>query len=321
MPPETSSARIESPSPSGANAWSWVWAIVSYLIIYGVLLAVMRLRQAVGLDEALFALAIYGVAFSLIAWWSTRGLAPREVSVKQPAAETALVLVYFLFLVVFVTFGFTAVRSLAASPAGQHYAIIVTKLAVFVLLPFLLLRALYGYRLTDFVDLHNGLRGHWRPLVVVGVALVLFQLVVGRAHHDLPEIHPRTGELALGFVLAWGTATLEAGLVEEWFFRVLLLERLAVRLRSPGPALVITSLLFGLMHAPGLYLRPEVTLESLSEHSLLVAVGYSVVMLSIAGFLFGVLWLRTRNLLLVALLHGLNDAVPALAGTIEWLRA
>ena len=44
-------------------------------------------------------------------------------------------------------------------------------------------------------------------------------------------------------------------------------------------------------------------------------------MLSIAGFLFGVLWLRTRNLLLVALLHGLNDAVPALAGPIEWLRA
>jgi membrane protease YdiL (CAAX protease family) len=41
----------------------------------------------------------------------------------------------------------------------------------------------------------------------------------------------------------------------------------------------------------------------------------------VAGFLFGMLWLRTRNLLLVALLHGLNDCIPAIAGTVDWMRS
>lgn len=315
------SAPIDPVNIARAPVRSWVWAIGLYLVLYGSLLAGMYLREGYEFEEALFVLASYGAVFSALAWISTRRLTPRAVPVRHAGAETQLVLVHFLFLVVFITFGFTAVRSLAASEALQHDAIIATKLVVFVLLPFLLLRAAFGYRVADFVDLRSGLRGHWLPLIVVGVALVAFQLVFGRAGRDLPTLHPHADEVGVAFVLALATSTLEAGVVEEFFFRALLLERLTARLRAPGPALVITSLLFGLAHAPGLYLRPQVTLESLSEPSLLLAVGYSVVVLSVAGFLFGVLWLRTRNLLLVALLHGLNDAIPSLAGTIQWLRS
>jgi membrane protease YdiL (CAAX protease family) len=305
---------------TGRDARAWVLATCSYLLIYGALLAAMHARVAgYEIVEPLFVLGVYGGVFSTIAWLVTLNAVPRDVAVKDPARETALVLAYFLFLVLFITYGFTAVRSLASDPTVQHGAIIVTKLVVFVLVPFLALRALYGYRIVDFIDLRAGLRGHWFAFVVIGAALIAFQLVFGRAGRELPALHAGPGELALGTLIAFVIGTLEAGIVEEYFFRALLLQRLAAWLRAPGPALVISSLLFGLAHAPGLYLRPELTLESVTEPSLLMAVGYSVVILSVAGLMFGLLWLRTRNLLLVALLHGLNDCVPAIAGTVRSL--
>ena len=45
--------------------------------------------------------------------------------------------------------------------------------------------------------------------------------------------------------------------------RVLLQERLAAVLRSPWGGLVVAAVLFGLVHAPGFYLRPAATQEAL----------------------------------------------------------
>lgn len=307
--------------PGALRRAAWLWASLgAYLAVYAALLAAMYVFEGFDPVEPLFVLGVYGVAFTALAWWSTRGVEVRDVPVRRPGAETAFVLLCFVFLTVFITFGFDAVRGWWEEENLQRAAVIGAKLVSFVVLPFLLMRALFGYGLRDFVDLRGGLGGHWRPLVVVGIALVAFQLLVGRAGRDLPALGAGAGELSVAAVLALVVATVEAGIVEEYFFRVLMLERLARLLRSGAAALVITSLLFGLAHAPGLYLRPELTGEALGEPSPLLAVGYSVVILSVAGFLFGTLWLRTRNLLLVALLHGLNDCVPAIAETVQWMR-
>jgi membrane protease YdiL (CAAX protease family) len=40
---------------------------------------------------------------------------------------------------------------------------------------------------------------------------------------------------------------------------------------------------------------------------------YAIVVVSPIGFMFGVLWTRTRSLGLVVLLHGFTDVVPNLA--------
>jgi uncharacterized protein len=305
----------------GALSWrGWPFALAFYLAVYAALLVALHLHEGFGLVEPLFVLGVYGVAFGVLAWASTLGLAAHDVPVRAPAREACLVLAWLAFLAAFITWGFPAVRALSDVTAVDYVAIVVAKLVVFVVAPYALLRIAYGYRVSDFVDLRAGLRGHWRPFVVIAVALVAFQLVFGRAGRELPAVGANPGELGAAFVLALGLATLEAGLVEEFFFRALLLQRLAAWLRAPGPALVVTSLLFGLAHAPGLYLRPEMLGEDFAEPSLLLAVGYSVVVLSVAGFMFGVLWLRTRSLILVALLHGVNDAVPAMAGTVSWLR-
>jgi uncharacterized protein len=82
---------------------------------------------------------------------------------------------------------------------------------------------------------------------------------------------------------------IEVGVVKEFFFRVLLQERLAAVLPPPWGRLVIAAVLFGLVHAPGFYLRPADTQEALGAHpSLLMAIGYSIVMTSLAGLFLGV---------------------------------
>jgi membrane protease YdiL (CAAX protease family) len=52
----------------------------------------------------------------------------------------------------------------------------------------------------------------------------------------------------------------------------------------------------------------------------LTAAAYSIVVVSPTGLMFGVLWARTRNLWLLALLHGWGDLVPNLAPFVQtWL--
>jgi hypothetical protein len=51
-----------------------------------------------------------------------------------------------------------------------------------------------------------------------------------------------------------------------------------------------------------------------------MSVGYAVVVTSVVSFLFGLLWARTRSLVLVALLHAMTDLLPNLAAFIRsWL--
>ena len=106
--------------------------------------------------------------------------------------------------------------------------------------------------------------------------------------------------------------------MEEFFFRVLLQERLAVVLRSPWGGLVVAALLFGLMHAPGFYLRSASAQEGLGAHpTLAMAVGYSLVMTSLAGLFLGVLWMRTKNLAVLVIAHAATDFLPSL---VPWVK-
>ena len=74
------------------------------------------------------------------------------------------------------------------------------------------------------------------------------------------------------------------------------------------------------MHAPGLYLRTGITQEGLPPHpALWMAAGYSIVITSTAGLVFGVLWSRTRNFALIAIVHGAGDLLPDFLTTMRAL--
>jgi membrane protease YdiL (CAAX protease family) len=103
--------------------------------------------------------------------------------------------------------------------------------------------------------------------------------------------------------------SLEAGLVEEFFFRWYLQSRLAAWAGSQVSAVVMSSLVFGLAHAPGIWLRGAGLQEGLGvDPSLLTTLAYVVVTQGVAGLMFGTLWARTRSFALVVLLHGFIDA-------------
>jgi len=115
------------------------------------------------------------------------------------------------------------------------------------------------------------------------------------------------------FCFAW--MTLEAGVVEEFFFRWYLQSRLAAWSRSQVSAIFLSALIFGVAHAPGIWLRGGGAVEGLgSDPSLLTTLAYVVTTQGVAGLMFGVLWARTRSFVLVVALHGMVDA-PANAAS------
>ncbi len=298
-----------------------LWPIVAYLLVYMLFLAAMHLRLGFGLADPLAIFAVFGVGLSLVALWSTRGVAPRSVSLRRPAAESVTLVGYLLPVVAFLTWGLPGVRTLSTQPVSRAALVTAAKLLVFVIVPFVVWWAAWRYRPRDFVDLGAGLRGHWRPLVAVSLALIGIQFLLGRARTDLAALHPSAPELVAAVAVTAVWLFVEVGVVEEFFFRGLVQARAAAVSGSEVGGLVVAALVFGLAHAPGFYLRPALTGEPLGTHpSLLLAFGYAIVVTSVTGFFMGILWIRTKNLLLLALVHTAGDLLPGLAGTIHFWR-
>jgi membrane protease YdiL (CAAX protease family) len=109
----------------------------------------------------------------------------------------------------------------------------------------------------------------------------------------------------------------EAGLIEEFFYRSILQSRLSVLLRSPTGGIVVSALIFGLSHAPGLYLRGAES-EGIDEQlPLLFWSAYTIAFMSIAGIFLGIVWQRTRNLWVVMALHTMIDLLPNLGNFLK----
>src|SRR5580765_2358387 len=100
---------------------------------------------------------------------------------------------------------------------------------------------------------------------------------------------------------------IEAGFVEEFFFRAILQSRLAVLLRSEWAAILVGGIIFGLAHVPGLYLRGAES-EGINEQlPVWFWLSYCIANMSIAGIFLGIIWSKTRSLYLVMALHAMVD--------------
>lgn len=295
--------------------------IIVYLLIYALFLAAMHLGGGFGLAEPLLVMLVFGLGLSLLALWATRHAKPRNITVKHPRQESATLAGYLVIVVCFITWGLPAVRLISTQPVLQAAFVATAKLLVFVVAPLALWRVAWRYRVRDFVDLRAAIGGQWRTLIVLSLALLALQAFLGRARTDLAMLHPSASELlvAIGLTSVW--LFIEVGVVEEFFFRGLVQARAAALMGSEMTGLVTMALVFGLAHAPGLYLRPAMTGEALGAHpNLLMAAGYSIVITSVTGFFLGIIWIRTRNLLLLALIHTAGDLLPNLAETIRLWR-
>jgi membrane protease YdiL (CAAX protease family) len=277
-------------------------------------LAILLRTPGTALVEPLFLLGALGLVFPALAWGLTRRprTLPRPLS-RPPTAVLPVLAYLVLFSVLVLGWGFSAIRSAWPDQPAQSLALLTLKLLTMVVLP-----AWLFLRMTRQRPLH----GRNRLLVAfaaMALALLAFQAVFGRGLTTLRELGPDAVTLAWAIPLCWLWQTVEAGLCEEVLFRRVLQQRIADASGSQAAAVLWSSLLFGLAHAPGLYLRGAHLMEGASETSPLWALAYSVVMIAPAGIAFGVLWARTRSLWLVVLLHGTVDLLPQLAPFIgEW---
>jgi len=288
-------------------------AAAVYALAYASALAVLARSPGFDAGETLGSMLIFGLLFSGIAWLATRGIGGRAAPVRAPGPEAGLITVYLvLFALLVLGFGLSWLEEAVPAGRGREVAVLGLKLATMVAIPgWLFVRR--GYHWRDVLCFGRLDASRWRAFLVMATLLLAMQLLVGQGPRRIAALGEPGWVIALASVPALGWMTLEAGLTEEFLFRVLLQTRLAAWLRSETAGVVGMSLLFGLAHAPGYVLRGAFLMEGMSQApDPLTAAAYSIAVVSPIGLMFGVLWARTRSLTLLVLLHGWADLVPNL---------
>ncbi|HXI74156.1 MAG TPA: CPBP family intramembrane glutamic endopeptidase, partial [Pyrinomonadaceae bacterium] len=265
-------------------------------------------------------LVVFGIVLPLIAWLTTRRAVPLSISIRSGAPALIVLIAYVIAVSLYLIGGPQWIDQ--HLPAGwtdsQQIKSIITlvkKLVVFVVIPFAIFRFCFGYRLRDFGIQRQGLRAlcgsHLPVVLAVGVAFLAFQYFVSGGGAAFRREHFTAFQLLVGLPLCFVWLLVEAGLVEEFFFRGLIQSQLATAFKSEVSGIVLMSLIFGLAHAPGFIFRHAGELEGLGPNpSALDAVAYSIVVLAVSGVTFGVIWARTKNLFAVMLVHAAGDLLP-----------
>ena len=305
-PPMTMS---EIRSPVGRNA------AILYLAIWAVSTLYLAIKGA-DWTFPIASLLIFGGLFSGLAWFFTRKMDAPALPVINPRRESLAVLIY-LAVYALVIFGWLYGALKAAIPPGQvqEIAVMAFKLIVSVALPSLvLLKA--GGSIRPLWDAGIGRRGFWPALAIF--SLVSFGLlgVVRPALGQIAGLHLNGVAIPFAIAGAWAWVSLEAGLCEEYLFRAILQSRLSAWLKSPVAGIVVASLLFALTHVPGLWLRGTPEVDGYSADLIQVA-AFTVATLSPIALALGILWARSRSLLLIVLVHGAIDALPFTAEFVK----
>lgn len=289
----------------------------AYFVLWTAVLVLLRTCEGFEIGEALVALAILGVIFPMLSILTTHRVPALPYAVHRPRIETASLLMYLAVVAWLLVLGFSRIAHISTEP-WRSVAVLCVKLLVFVVVPAAILMAVGNYKIAELVSFSLGWRA-LRPAFWMSLAVLLMQSFLGHGLHDIREAHLPVWLLAAAAPLSFAWLIVEVGVVEEFFFRVLLQERLAAMLRSPWGGLVVAAVLFGLVHAPGFYLRTAATQEALGAHpSLLMAVGYSIVLTSLTGLFIGILWMRTKNFAVLVIVHAAGDLLPNL---VPWIKA
>lgn len=108
-------------------------------------------------------------------------------------------------------------------------------------------------------------------------------------------------------------AVFYGALLEEVFFRVLLLTALVLVTRSSGPALVLSSVAFALAHIPGTFAQPVLEMDQTFLIEVLKAYVPQFTWQLGVGFALGALWIRTGSISLIAVTHAIFNLGPTWA--------
>jgi membrane protease YdiL (CAAX protease family) len=292
--------------------------VVGVIYFLALVLAVWR-RKTFPLTETLPIMLIVGVGFTGIVYLVVPAspVLP-QASIRPPE------LIFVLGYVILVALLLSRKRFPGVPVAWndnfpkKSFAKLISKLILFVLIPLLTLILIWS---RDWPELGFS-AGNIPSQLLFAVILILlfggFNLLAGGGAAPIRARMFSARQVAAGLGIAFLWNILETGLVEEFFFRGMLQTHLVAVLESPLAGIAATSLLFGLFHAPGIYLRKGDKVGPLGEHpALLDAILYTILALSPAGWFAGLLFWRTQSLLAPILVHSGIDAVASAAEFIK----
>jgi membrane protease YdiL (CAAX protease family) len=292
-----------------------VRALLIYLVVWGVSTAYIA---ATGGDWVfpIASLVIFGLILSGIIWFLTRKMCAPAVPVASPKRESLGLLGYlaiYAFLLIGVWLG--TVRNSVPEGPNQEWAVLAYKLLIHVGLPVAVILALGG-AIRPLFDAGTQRKGFWSTLIVLCALMFALLALVSPSLKQIGELNLAPAAALFWVLVSWAWLSAEAGLCEEFLFRACLQSRLTAWLKTPVAGITLTSVLFGLSHWPGLYLRGGPGVDGWSTDPIQVA-AFTVATLSPLSVALGFLWARSRSLLLVVLVHGAIDALPHTAETFQ----
>ena len=300
------------------------------LILYACAFASLLRNKSFEPAEAIIVLVVFGGVFPLLAWAETLRAVPLSVAVKPSTTALIALTGYVILLSLYLVGGPQWIdqhlpHSWVDSTRIRFFIVLAKKLVIFVAIPFAIFRFGFGYRVRDFGIQREGLRAlcgsHLPVVLVIGGAFLCFQYFFSGGGAAFRREHFTAFQLFVGLPVCFVWLLFEVGLVEEFFFRGLVQSQFAAAVKSEISGVVLMSLIFGLAHAPGFIFRQAGEVEGLgSNPSALDALAYSIVVLAVSGITVGIIWVRTKNLFAVMLIHAAGDLLPNFVGFVPtWL--
>jgi membrane protease YdiL (CAAX protease family) len=294
-------------------------AALAYLVIYlAALVVAIWKRKTFPLQESIMVVVIVGFGFTALVHWlfpvSTGAPSPAPVS----TSELTFTVLYLAGIAALLVFPRPMPEEWKGDFVKKRLVDTVFKLSFFVVVPLAALRLIWQTPWQSLGFRAGNIEAIWLPTLLLCLVFGAFNLLAGSSAAPVRKGQYNAGQIGLGFALALAWNLLEVGLVEEFFFRAFLQGRLTSFLGSPLSGVLIASLLFGLAHAPGIYLRKGDQHGPLGEKpSLLNAILYTILVLSPTGWFMGLLYWRTQSLLAPILVHAVVDSVAHLPLFIE----
>ncbi len=211
------------------------------LILYACAFAILLRNRSFEPAGAIVVLVLFGGVFPLLAWAATLRAVPLSISVRPSASALIALTGYVILLSLYLIGGPQWIDQHLPHPWGESARIrffigLAKKLVVFVIIPFAIFRFGFGYRVRDFGIQREGLRAlrgsHLPVVLVVGGAFLCFQYFVSSGGAAFRREHFTPFQLFVGLPLCFVWLFVEAGLVEEFFFRGLVQSHFAAAFKS-----------------------------------------------------------------------------------------
>ena len=290
--------------------------IYAAILLLAIALAFIR-RKTFPLAETMMVTVIIGLGFTGLVYWIAPHPAAVPLRQDMEPSELVFTLVYLVFTAALLVRGAPVPISWREAFFKKSIATLGFKLVVFVLVPLAALRLFWHVSWADLGFSAGDVPAQLRTAALLILLFGGFNLIAGGAAAPIRNRQFTMGHVAGGMSLAFLWNLVEVGLVEEFFFRAFLQGRATAFFDSPAAGICAASLLFGLAHAPGIYLRRGERHGPLGEQPTLIdSILYAILGLSPTGWFTGLLYGRCQSLLAPILVHA---AVDAVAHTAEFL--